>query len=478
MSSLPKASTVNKISNNTADKLTSLVNQFGNVNSFSNITNNAANIQNMSPSKLASMIPNSSELFSKLGDPKLSSTTTDLINRTQGSMTDIFNNSFNGSGALEQPLAFVSKTSKSAIDGLSLDAFATNFPSLDSFSSDSIRKISDMSGINVNNGSSLSSALSSIGSSIKNGMSSAIGIGSSMISGITNTVSSVIKGATSVVSTATGVVAGFIGSATSGLASVLPNSAQNLLGPITNNNSGFTDDLMDRVNSIFNYGGGLINDPIDGLFNIYNGNNGYGFWDNPSVTDVNGNYIPGISNSRLSSNTISNYYQQSNSICPNINIPDLLDFGLLKDIYDLLLSQLANNGLFDLLKQLLACRNFYDSRSDYVLRNQLDSLARAGDIQTMNVILNKTGTSRINNTSNLALSTAANMKYDDTNKSEYNDMLKMFNMSGDDLYRGGYNNSYSAQNVVITSYNSNQLANSVLGNNNADLIQSAAKLFM
>lgn len=104
-------------------------------------------------------------------------------------------------------------------------------------------------------------------------------------------------------------------------------------------------------------------------------------------------------------------------------------------IFDILVNKAMQSNAGRLLQALKDCGKYGTSNTTRVVRQNLNSVAAAGDAYTVSVASELIGNSNINDTKLLAKNTIAYNTYDENTKKEIDDMLTKLDVNYDSLYK-------------------------------------------
>lgn len=335
------------------------------------VIKNANNVISQSVSGITSSIKDSVSNFSNTVDNGLKTTLTDISSKTGSMIKDITGNC--NKGAVSQKLSFIANITDSSINAISLSGNnSTKLTGL--FSSSSLNKLSSSLNLpTINNDSSLKNAISSVSSSLNSFTSSA----KSIINDVKNIPNTIIK--------------------------TVSDEANSLVNSITSS----VNDLSKKS------GLGDLNSLIKDVSELYTiGKDVYDI-----VTGKDGSWINGISSVlNTSFSEVQSLLNLASSLCSSISNFDIQDYSTNKDLYDLLLKKLSENGMYKALEDLMNCTDtdqYNDSRTYALLLDTINTSAKNGDVYTVGTIQKFLGNGKINNTETLAYTLALNI--DDTN---------------------------------------------------------------
>lgn len=335
------------------------------------VIKNANNVISQSVSGITSSIKDSVSNFSNTVDNGLKTTLTDISSKTGSMIKDITGNC--NKGAVSQKLSFIANITDSSINAISLSGNnSTKLTGL--FSSSSLNKLSSSLNLpTINNDSSLKNAISSVSSSLNSFTSSA----KSIINDVKNIPNTIIK--------------------------TVSDEANSLVNSITSS----VNDLSKKS------GLGDLNSLIKDVSELYTiGKDVYDI-----VTGKDGSWINGISSVlNTSFSEVQSLLNLASSLCSSISHFDIQDYSTNKDLYDLLLKKLSENGMYKALEDLMNCIDtdqYNDSRTYALLLDTINTSAKNGDVYTVDTIQKFLGNGKINNTETLAYTLALNI--DDTN---------------------------------------------------------------
>ena len=132
-------------------------------------------------------------------------------------------------------------------------------------------------------------------------------------------------------------------------------------------------------------------------------------------------------------------------------------------IFDILVNKAMQSNAGRLLQALKDCGKYGTSNTTRVVRQNLNSVAAAGDAYTVSVASELIGNSNINDTKLLAKNTIAYNTYDENTKKEIDDMLTKLDVNYDSLYKDtSYTktNVYDAQSMIYLANTSTKFIDS------------------
>ncbi len=181
---------------------------------------------------------------------------------------------------------------------------------------------------------------------------------------------------------------------------------------------------------------------------------------------------------------VQNLLNMASEVCSTINGKNVENYSKNKDLLDLLLYRMANQGMYGAINQLMNCADSqkYITNDTYkVLANRLMSRCSAGDVKTTSTIQQLVGNSKISNAKNAMYTLALNTK--DTsaqNVSDYMTLLSNINVSPSSLTGKNYTSKNGSTTYVYSTSNINKLSNNnvnivdaLLGNSNTRKIAKA-----
>lgn len=359
--------------------------------------------------------------------------------------------------AIKPPTSFVSSTSQQLIDGVNLPSFSSVI-SPENFTSSELTKLSQLSGVSEFTSESLTET-------IKDQLVSAQGQFASqaevMKDAITDSDKGILSGLSSIGNSQ-------IVQDTKSLASKafdsLPSGMQSTISQIssltTSQLSRKLSTITSKISSISNVGSALGS--IVGLGGDY-----------PEVTNLSGQPISGLAGKDMSYSEINGLYKDARQICDNVDLLDMLEYGNLKDVFDILVNAALNGGLASLVRQLMNCSAFADKRTGYIMQGNVGTVASRGDIFTLNAIQDYVGSSGMPNPLGTARTVAANMDYSPESASALQTFLSSNGLSESDLVQdsnSGYPSTISSQQVTYLSAKSPKYSESILSK---DLVNTA-----
>lgn len=403
------------------------------------VIQNANNVISQSVSGITSSIKESVSNFSNTANNGLTTTLTDLTSKNGSMINDIAGNV--NSGAVSQKMSFIADTANASILGTSLSG-SNNTKLTGLLSDSSLSKISSSLDIpSINNDSSLKSAITSVSSNLNSFTSSA----KSIVNDVKNT-------------------------------------PKEIIGQVSNASDSLVNSITSSVTNLANeHGLGELNSIVKDVSEIYS--LGHDVYD--VVTGNDGSVINGIT-SKLNSSfgEIQSLLNLASTICSAMSNFDISNFAKNKDLYDLLLKRLADNGLAKALEDLLNCTDtekYDDQRTYAVLNNILSSSSKKGDVDTVNTIHKYLGNGRTSNTEQILYDLAINMNDTNTNNIDtYSTLLSNTGIDSKTLIGTTYvdNNGnteymYSVSTIDTINTASPNLSTTLTGNSSINKLASA-----
>ena len=352
------------------------------------------------------------------------------------------------------PLTFVSSTTKNSIDSLNLDDADAGF-SLSDLSKGTIGKLAELGNDALGSGAS---AIKAVTDNLREIKSQATGAVNGILSAVSAEARGVFDPIKSVVdfgkdTLSPNNVAGII----KNNLDFLPESWQNKITKVAQDS---TKDLYDKINKISNQAAGIEN-IIEGIASLESIGTIA-----KRVTDSNGDDIFGLI-SNGSFDDLVNLVSGAESICGStgINPSNLLDFEVNKDLYDLLVGESINRGSSKILDSLSNCGKYNDSRTTNVIKNNVDTVARNGDVYTLSSAVKSVGGSSLYDLEDTLQTLVANMDYSTDKKDTLDELLKTLNIEAFDLVKAdSYDgDAISAEKVITLSATSTGYVDSFLG---------------
>lgn len=351
--------------------------------------------------------------------------------------------------AIKAPVSFVTSTSQQAIEPSGLASIASQLD-LSKFTSSELTKLKDMTGLTELTSESVISSLTSKIGSIQGDFAK----NSSLL---TDQMQAGDPGALM------GLPSDMLNTPITPDINSLPSTAKNYLPPeiksaigyignrTTSQLDGKISTITNKLSSVANIGKSLGS--ILGLGGTY-----------PEATDANGNPIPGLAGNDMGYGQITSLYRDARNICTNIDLLNLLEYGNLKDVYDVLVNAALNGGLANLVKQLMNCTAFVDDRTGYIMQQNVANTSYRGDIFTLNAIQDQVGVSGIKSPLKTARTVAANMDYDSNSANEYDSFLASHSLTRNDLVKDdiGPDGTISTQMVGFLSAKDTKLVDTIL----------------
>ena len=406
---------------------------------LSNMMSNAENIISSTISGFVSNIADSIGNFSKTVNNGITTSLPDL-SKKNGSMISQLSGNVN-TGAVCKKLSFIVDNANPSISATSLFGQGSNVRSLlNGFTNSELSKISAASGMTqIANNSDLNVAMSTLSSQFHSFTANANSL-SSQVLGMPNRMMS---------NTATTVDSGV-----SSLISKITTSVTNLSG----------------ISGI-----GSQESLIEDVYNLYKtGRNTY-----EEVAVKGGENLVGyVSRFNESFPETESLIKLASSICKAMNGKmDFLEaYGKNKDLFDLLLSRLANCGLYGAINDLLHCndtQSYVDESTFSNLANQFKRLAAKGDVLTAKTIQEQVGNGRLSDTTSQMKALAT--KIDDQSSEEiqaYVQLLNQLNIPKEQIlgkqYESNSGSFYAYSIPDLNNYYSSSpnLTNSLLGGTN------------
>ena len=322
----------------------------------------------------------------------------------------------NKAQAIQNSVAFVTGTTDQLLKDPTLLAISDSLD-ISKFSNIELQKIKDFTGISNLSPETITNGLTDRLSQLQITSAS---ISSNLIKSMQLVDSGLLGGVSSFKST----LVGAIPDSFSNISSYLPINLRNAVGSITNMTAaqltGKFNTINSKISSILSLGSNAAD--ILKLGGNYS-----------EVTNMSGMPINGLSNRNVDYNTVNSLYRDARNVCDNVNLLDLLEFGNIKDVFDILVNSALNNGMSQLLRQLMNCGVFADKRTGYIMQQNSYTAAYNGDIYTLNAIQDYVGPSGISTPKQIATVVAANMEYDDNSSVEFDTFLNSHNLTKMDL---------------------------------------------
>lgn len=417
------------------------------ISSVSSIVSKASNAINQTVSGISSSINDSVKNFSNSTDIALKTTLTDLSKKHGSMVGDVKGQTNDGAVALK-PTYIVNSTDASINSTSMLGKNGTTDGLIKSFSSNDLSKLASATGMSgIGNNSSLTSAInsqsgtfSSLTSGAKSIMSTVAKLPSAGISALSNSTNSTLKSITS-----------SIGSSVSSLA----NKAG--IGDIKT----LTSDLY----SIYKFG--------KSTYNLVSGKDGaalYGITSqfNNSFTDVQ--QLMGL----------------ATNICRAMNGNNLNNYATNKDMTDLLLYRMSQQGMYGAVDNLMNCQDsqqYIDDRTYLMLAQQMSDRANVGDVDTAYGIQKYLGRGYTSNPNSMMYNLAYNMNDTPQNRTTYMQMMSGMGVDGRSLTGNTYTTQNGQQVYIYSGNSTNQLyrrnptiTDQLTGGNGA-LVSTIASLF-
>lgn len=420
---------------------------------FSDIVKNAQGsaLATMNMSSIINAIPSTKDLFKssprQLPDIALNSTTNEYIKNIQAS-SENYTDFAEGLGSptnsnAEGTTTFITNTSRESVIPFELPGISGPFD-IGSMGGDLLGRIGDMSGLgNITNGSQLTKALGNISNNFSDLMNTA----TSFVGNMTELPNTLLGGVTDAVNSAVG---GFsFGGLMDSVSNFIPDSVKNIVSSVTDVASNVANSITGVISQIPGLGG--VADALNDVLNLSNGTY-------KNITDLSGVQWNGIAdNSKYSLKDLNQLHNSAQIICPDIpNLKDLVDFANLKNLYDTLISMATDNGLTNMLDSLLNCGQgmYSDVRTYDVLSSKIDSTARRGDLNTLEIIADTVGIGRFSNPTQTIRTVASNMLNNDSDSWEkLRQLSETLNVDPETILQTEFG-SYSAPTIFAMSQDS------------------------
>ena len=429
----------------------------------------------------------------QLSNSKLGSVLDSVTEGTKETIGKVESLVGSASEAVLTPVAFVTKTASDLLSPVtgSKDGGTVADSLLKGKSGSQLDTLAKKTGISTSSGNGFMSAIGKVTSFVSGGIKSA-----------TSTVSGVIKSVTGVVKSVTSTVTGVIDTVTTTAGSIV-NGARNAVQSVTRGVTQQANDLLSSCcdalpepfkGKVRNAGDGLLgkmssylrtaNESISlkipdtkGVMSsllqsnkVKSTTSSY-----PKYTTSNGGTFTGIhEDSALSSSAINTFYKAAEALCPNTKKPAFTDYRTNKDTYDVLLQLAGQNGMSDLVSQLLDCDKMRDGRSEALLRQLFPKAIENGDPYLYQSLLKGTGVEKIaapiDQLRMLNANMSLNKNTDDvTQKKEaYANILSSLKVTTQQLVEGntyGTKKAYHAPSLVAMSANNTQIIDTAIGKN-------------
>lgn len=406
----------------------------------------ATNTINSSISSLTSQLDDSLKSFSSKVDTGLKTTLGDITNKHGSMVSDVQGKT--DSGAVSKKPAFITNVTNGSVDPINVGSGGTD-DMLKSFSNGNISKLAGSVGLSgIGNNSSLQSAIKKNTSSL-----------SDMTSGANSLLSSIVDMPKKSMSS----VASSVNSGTKDIMNSIKSSISEFTGT-----SGIGDTKQ------------LISD----MYDIYS--TGKGVYD--VISGKNPNAILGIASKFNNSfPEITSLMNLATKVCSAMNGQGIDNYGRDKDLMDLLLKRMSQQGMYGAVDRLMKCdeaQRYVDDRTYYMLAQELNNRAMYGDVRTASSIQRNIGNNRIRNSDSLMYQLAYSMEEDDDLIGEYNDMLDRTGVSRNSLTSVRYGSSsgsqyvYSSDRVSMLNSRNPRLTNSLVGGSDtASLVSTLSNIF-
>lgn len=353
-------------------------------------------------------------------------------------------------GAIQPPTSFVTSGSLQMVESVNLETVTSSFD-LNTLTSSEMTKLQNFLGVDSLSTDSITlDALKGKLSTIQN---TASGKASSMLSSMKSAGGDILSNFTTKITDATGFdISNFQSTVNSYLPVDLQRAVGYVAGRTTSQLTGKLSTINNAISSIQNLGSHAA--AIFGLGGDY-----------AEVTDRNGNVIQGLAGSDMDYNQINSLYKDAKNICNNVDLLDLMEYGNMKDVYDILVNAALNGGLANLARQLMNCGVFADQRTRYIMQSNIPNVASRGDIYTLNAIQEYVGTSGINSPRMTARTVATNMKYDSDSSDQLDLFLTSHGLTRNDLVADDEApaGTISSQYVGFLSSKSTDLVDNIIG---------------
>lgn len=438
-------------SKETQNKALSAVKELANttsslVSGMQSIVTNAQNVISQTITGITGTLEQSITKFSQEINAGLTNTLTDLSKKFGSAISEITGKV--NMGAIAGKLSFIADTASAVVNGVSLfgEALAGGVTGLlSSFTNGQLNRLLNASGIaKIWNNSDLGSAINSVVNSV-----------STITSAAKSIVSDVIALPSKIVSTVTGT----INDITGGILSAVKDSVGQLMGT-----SGIGD----------------VGNIVKDMFDIYS--MGREIYD--AVTGKDNSIIVGIASKFNNSfPEVQSLLNMASEVCSTLTGKNVENYRKNKDLLDLLLLRMANQGMYGAIQDLMNCTDSqkYVTEDSYkVLASKLASRCSVGDVKTASTIQQIVGNSKISNAEKVVYDLACSMDGTTDNISEFSTMLSNMNISPTALTGKNYSSKsgstyiYSTSSLNKISNNNPAITDSLLGGNSTIRKMSSA----
>lgn len=415
--------------------------------------------------------------------------------------------------ALATPVAFVTKGISEVVEGVNqLPELVSKGSSwLSDMGKDAISNISKATGINIKDAGSLKDAIKNVTgeiskginqfeqlkdtvtSTIKSTVDTIKETGSSLVQGVNDTINSVVSGAAGIVNSVTGEgglisdIIGGIGGLTDSICAGLPPKYADWLSSKSDKFLGKLEDkaigaVNGSIANIFNKvtGIGLDKDSMGALIDgIYK----HGISANGLTTSDGTSMYPQLGDNNAT--TIKKLYAAAAAICPDIKVPQYVEYDNNKDLFDALLALSAQYGLSDLIAKLQQCLSgnqlYFDKRSVQILLDAMDDVCKQGNPFLFESILDTVKAKHMPKLTEKLKHLGANLADDLGLSSSYEKLcdkvgIKVSELLTYDKLTGQRNIEddavYSGNDVVVMCGTSTNVVDKAIGANDRTLIQA------
>lgn len=180
-----------------------------------------------------------------------------------------------------------------------------------------------------------------------------------------------------------------------------------------------------------------------------------------TVTDAAGNLIDGISSS-VDYKTFIEMNALANKLCGN-GLISAINFGVLKNLYNILMQALIDNDLAAMLATLLKCQTYADRASiNNVVRN-VPGQASKGNTSMVSTIVNSVGAGRVSNYKDVVRTLSKTSTNTKSTSDQVASLLNSGNLTPTSIYTKTTANATNILNKPTVAKSQSKVSDSILG---------------
>lgn len=390
-------------------------------------------------------------------------------------------------------LAFIASTTDKAIDGIDLPTGINSITDQAGLGAGQLGRLAGLGGEAM---SSAKNALKAVTSNLQSSMSIGKQAISAVQSGLGDVQKNLISPIKDIAITASLVtdprmISGLISSNLDFLppqmSGMIGYQAGSAFNSMTGGAGSKINDLTRNVYAIDSLVGNLtgMNNGIN-QYNPYDpyGQMGYGRNGYPTISGMNGQYIPGYSSYNGSSSEFDQMASAINQLCGNQTHPQYQDFNANKSLYDMLMMLAMAAGAGGLLAALMNCNNggggYHDARSNLMMYNMSQTVSYNGDPYTYRQMLDSAGPGYMQSPTNGILGLLTKSDYNTQNNADINWAMSQYGLSQSDLIRApsvGRYQPYDASRMTVLQQGDRRYSQQYASQQDYSAVNMAVQLF-